>query len=90
MAGKTIDDRIGSLDDKIKQLEAQKKQLEARSKEKARKERTRRLIQLGAIMDSMGIDTVEIADLFKQKVLNSEGIMSWIKETKNNKEDSMN
>lgn len=85
-----MDERIGSLDDKIKQLEAQKKQLEARAKEKERKERTRRLIQIGAIMDSIGIDTVEIADLFKQKVLNSEGIMSWINETKNTTEDSTN
>jgi hypothetical protein len=41
--------RLEKLEQRISQLEAQKKAILAREKDKARKERTRRLIQIGAI-----------------------------------------
>jgi hypothetical protein len=41
--------RLEKLEQRISQLEAQKKAILAREKEKARKERTRRLIQIGAL-----------------------------------------
>ncbi|CAG9713869.1 hypothetical protein [Clostridium neonatale] len=65
-------EKISKLDKKIKQLQAQKNSLIAREKEKERKARTRRLIEIGAIFDSIGIDTLEKANLFKCKFDNDE------------------
>lgn len=41
--------RLERLEQRISQLEKQKKAIQAREKEKRRKERTRRLIQIGAL-----------------------------------------
>jgi hypothetical protein len=46
---------IKNEQDKIEKLAERIKKLEAITKEKNRKSRTRRLIQIGAIMDSIGI-----------------------------------
>lgn len=78
MATKKLDERIESLDEKIKQLSAQKKTLEARAKEKERKERTRRLIQIGAIVDSMGINSVDLAEDFKKYFMENEKSKEWL------------
>ena len=71
-------ERINKLDEKIKQLQAQKNSLIAREKEKERKARTRRLIQIGAIFDSIGIDTVEKANNFKSEFNNDDRCKNWI------------
>ncbi|CAG9713706.1 conjugal transfer protein TraD [Clostridium neonatale] len=55
---------------KNKTTSSSKNSLIAREKEKERKARTRRLIELGAIFDSIGIDTLE-----KQIYLNVNLIM---------------
>lgn len=60
-------EKINKLDEKIKQLQAQKNLLLAREKEKERKERTKRLIQIGAIFESIGIDTLDKANLLKNE-----------------------
>lgn len=51
MTRKTDEERLQDLELKIQQLKARKQQTEARVKEKERKERTRRLIQIGAIFE---------------------------------------
>ena len=51
MAGQTKEERLKKIDEKLSQLKAQKQALLAREKEKERKERTRRLIQIGAIAE---------------------------------------
>lgn len=51
MTRKTDEEKLQELEQKIEQLKAQKQQAEARLKEKNRKERTRRLIQIGAIFE---------------------------------------
>ncbi len=68
------DEKIEKLEEKIIKLKAQKQALIAREKEKTRKERTRRLIQIGALFESyIGVDSVEKAE-------------EWLKEyTKKNK-----
>lgn len=71
-------EKISKIDEKIKQLQAQKNSLIAREKEKERKARTRRLIQIGAIFDSIGIDTVEKAIAFKCEFYNDEKCKNWI------------
>jgi ribosomal 30S subunit maturation factor RimM len=78
MAIKNEEQRIQELSDKIKKLEAQKQLLEARTKDKLRKERTRRLIQIGAIMDNMGIDNIEIAEKFKNYFINTPKSKEWL------------
>lgn len=58
-------EKIDKIEQKINQLKAQKQALLAREKEKERKARTRRLIQIVAIIENMEIDNVELATKFK-------------------------
>lgn len=51
MARKTIEEQLKALEEKEKILKARKQQLIAKSKEQERKERTRRLIQNGALAE---------------------------------------
>lgn len=48
---KTDEDRLQELELKIEQIKARKQQVENKIKQKERKERTRRLIQVGAIFE---------------------------------------
>ena len=63
MARKTDTERLLELEKKLERLKARKQQVESRMKEKERKERTRRLIQVGAIFeqyfDIVGPDQAE-------------------------------
>lgn len=70
--------KIDKLDEKIKQLKAQKQAIIAREKEKERKARTRILIQIGAILDSMGIDSIELADKFKNYFETNQKSKTWL------------
>lgn len=71
-------EKIDKIEQKINQLKAQKQALLAREKEKERKARTRRLIQIGAIIENMGIDTVDLADKFKSYFDNNEKSKTWL------------
>ncbi len=51
MARKTDEERLRELEKKIEQTKEKKQQLKNRLKQKERKERTRRLIQVGAIFE---------------------------------------
>lgn len=51
MARKTDEERLKELEEKIEQAKAKKQQIKSRLSQKARKERTRRLIQIGAIFE---------------------------------------
>lgn len=70
-------EKLSKIDEKIKQLQSQKNSILAREKEKERKARTRRLIQIGAIMDNMGIDSLEKANTFKAQFENNATFKSW-------------
>jgi hypothetical protein len=82
MARKSDEERLQELQEKIKKMEARKQQVEARVKEKERKERTRRLIQVGAIFekyfDIVGEDQAEkvaysvraVVEKNKEKMMN--------------------
>jgi len=78
MSTEKEEQKIEKLAEKIKQLEIQKKQLEAITKEKNRKNRTRRLIQIGAIMDSIGIDNIVTAERFKDYFINTPKSKKWL------------
>ena len=63
MARKTDGERLLELEKKMEQLKARKQQVESRLKEKERKERTRRLIQVGAIFEKyFDIEDVDQAE----------------------------
>lgn len=51
MGRKTDEERLRELEEKMEQIKAKKQQIANRLKEKQRKERTRRLIQVGAIFE---------------------------------------
>jgi hypothetical protein len=51
MARKDEETRLEEIELKIRQLQEQQKRLKAKIREKERKERTRRLIQVGAIFE---------------------------------------
>ena len=82
MARKTDTERLLELEKKMEQLKARKQQVESRMKEKERKERTRRLIQVGAIFekyfDIVGPDQAEkVAFAMREHVeKNKEKIMT--------------
>ncbi len=70
--------KLNDIDEKIKQLKAQKQAILAKEKEKERKARTKRLIEIGSIFDSMGIDTIDLANEFKNHFSNSEKSKEWL------------
>ncbi|WP_451541579.1 hypothetical protein [Streptomyces sp. NPDC003631] len=51
MARKTEEERLLEMDEKIKKMQAEKQRLANQLKEKERKSRTKRLIQIGALME---------------------------------------
>nr|WP_162482694.1 hypothetical protein [Clostridioides difficile]VUB78602.1 Hypothetical protein CDSMR_0001 [Clostridioides difficile] len=63
MARKTDAERLQELEEKMEQIKAKKQQVASRLAQKERKERTRRLIQVGAIFekyfDIVGEDQAE-------------------------------
>lgn len=66
------------IDEKIKQLKAQKQALINKEREKERKARTKRLIEIGAIFDSMGITSTELANEFKNHFTDNEKSKLWL------------
>ena len=78
MATKTTEQRINDLKEKINKLDNQKNELQSILRVKERKERTRRLIQIGAIIDSMGINNIEVAERFKDYFINNPKSKQWL------------
>ncbi|MEG2832337.1 MAG: hypothetical protein RR923_06100 [Bacilli bacterium] len=70
--------KLDDIEEKIKQLKAQKQALIQKEKEKERKARTKRLIEIGAIFDSMGITSNELANEFKNHFLDNEKSKLWL------------
>ena len=70
--------KLIDIEEKIKQLKAQKQSIINKEKEKERKARTKRLIEIGAIIDSIGIDSVNLANEFKNHFINSEKSKLWL------------
>lgn len=74
---KSIEEQLQDIEEKKNQLEARKKAILAREKEKEKKERTHRLIQIGAIFES---EYGEVKDLEKFK--------NWVKAIHTKKDQS--
>ena len=71
-------EKIDKIEQKINQLKAQKQAILAREKEKERKARTRRLIQIGAIIENMRIDNIELANKFKSYFEDNDKSKTWL------------
>lgn len=76
-------EKVDELDKKIEQLKARKQALIAREKEQERKERTRRLIKIGATIESRLHLTLEetetLCDYFHKSPESLEKIISFHK-----------
>ena len=70
--------KLSDIEEKIKQLKAQKQAIINKEKEKERKARTKRLIEIGAIFDSIGINSVDLANEFKNHFINTEKSKLWL------------
>lgn len=82
MGGKSIEERIKEAEERAKQARAKVKALENIARKKDRKDRTRRLIQVGAILSTVGIDTPEKAERLKVSVEGgSEKFKGWLTRT---------
>lgn len=78
MPGKSLQQRVSDTEKRIQQLEAQRQLLNQRLKQQERKARTRRLIQVGAIISSTGLDTPEKAQLFQQACFKDARVRAWL------------
>ncbi|HWI51069.1 MAG TPA: conjugal transfer protein TraD [Symbiobacteriaceae bacterium] len=79
MAGKSLEQRVNDADVRIRQLEARKRLLSQQLKQQERKERTRRLIQIGGIMARLGIDSLEKAHALQRVVEAQPEIQTWLR-----------
>ena len=70
--------KLLDIEEKIKQLKAQKQAIMNKEKEKERKARTKKLIEIGAIINSMGINSVELANEFKNHFTSNEKSKIWL------------
>ena len=78
MPGKSIEQRIYDAETRIRQLEAHRRQLVQHLKEQDRKERTRRLIQIGAVVSTLGIDSLEKAQALQREVESRPEVQTWL------------
>lgn len=79
MAGKSLEERMAATAERIRQLEARKQTLAQAIREQERKDRSRRLIQIGGIMARLGIDTVEKAQALQQVVEANPEVQTWLR-----------
>lgn len=70
--------KLKDIEEKIKQLKTQKQALIQKEKEKERKARTKRLIEIGTIFDSIGINSTELANEFKNHFIDNEKSKLWL------------
>jgi len=78
MAGKSLEQRLTAADERIRQLQARKETLAAQLRQQERKDRTRRLIQIGGIMARLGIDTPEKAQALQQVIEHHPEVREWL------------
>lgn len=80
MAGKSVQERITAAEERIRQLEARKQSLCQQLRQQERRERTRRLIQIGAVMDRLGVDTLEKAQALQRQVDGRPEVKEWLRQ----------
>ncbi|MFZ5824152.1 MAG: conjugal transfer protein TraD [Bacillota bacterium] len=78
MAGKSLEERIADTEERIRQRQARKQGLAQQARQQERKDRTRRLIQIGGIMARLGIDTLEKAQALQREVERRQEVREWL------------
>ncbi len=78
MSGKPLNQRIADAEEQIRQLQARKQALAQQLRQQERKERTRRLIQIGGIMARLGVDTLEKAQALQREVERRPKVRDWL------------
>lgn len=78
MAGKSVEQRMVETEERIRQLEARKRTLAHQLSQQDRKERTRRLIQIGGIMARLGVDSVEKAQALQRIADRNPKVKAWL------------
>jgi len=78
LAGKPLNERIAETEKRIRQLQARKQALVQTVQQQERKARTRRLIQIGATMNALGMDTLEKAQAFQREVEARPKVRQWL------------
>lgn len=79
MAGKSLSERMSETKERIRQLQARKQTLGQQLKQQERKQRTRRLIQIGGILASLGVDTLEKAQALQKEVQRRKEVEDWLR-----------
>ncbi|HYG58832.1 MAG TPA: hypothetical protein VD902_12310 [Symbiobacteriaceae bacterium] len=80
MAGKSAEQRLSDVEERIRQLQARKQLLAQQVKTQARKERTRRLIQIGATMAKLGVDSLEKAQELQKEAERRPEVQDFLKQ----------
>ncbi|HWI61689.1 MAG TPA: hypothetical protein VNT75_07630 [Symbiobacteriaceae bacterium] len=78
MAGKSVEQRLAETDQRIQQLQARKQALAGQLRQQERRDRTRRLIQIGGVRARLGIDTLEKAQAFQRVVEHRPEVREWL------------
>jgi hypothetical protein len=80
MAGKSVEQRLSDTEERIRRLQARKQTLSQAIRQQERKDRTRRLIQIGGILARLGVDTVEKAQALQLAVEANPQVRTWLRE----------
>jgi hypothetical protein len=78
VAGKSLEQRIADTEERIRQLQARKQVLAQQVRGQERKDRTRRLIQIGGIMVRLGVDTLEKAQALQREIERRQEVQEWL------------
>lgn len=70
---------MSETEELIRQLQARKQALGQQIKQQERKERTRRLIQIGGIMVRLGVDSLEKAQALQKEVEHRPQVRDWLR-----------
>lgn len=79
MGGKSLTQRLAETEQKIQQFEAQRQLIERQLRQQERKDRTRRLIQIGGIMAKLGVDTLEKAQALQREIEHRREAQDWLR-----------
>ncbi|MFZ5817454.1 MAG: conjugal transfer protein TraD [Bacillota bacterium] len=79
LAGKSLTERMSETEERIRHLQARKQVLSQQIKQQERKERTRRLIQIGGIVVRLGVDTLEKAQALQREVERRPQVRDWLR-----------
>ncbi|MFZ5826329.1 MAG: hypothetical protein ACOY94_18710 [Bacillota bacterium] len=69
---------MAETEERIRQLEARKQTLGQQLRQQERRERTRRLIQIGAVMSKLGVDSLERAQSLQREVERRQQVREWL------------